>query len=152
MHCVEYRGLDCVSKFCAHIISEASRLYKSHHEVPMIPLTNSQMKEHNRSEKCHICFKGFTDKDRKVRDHCHYTGLYRGAAHSSCNLQYKIPNHIPVIFHNLAPYDAHLFIKELSSYTTDISVIAKNTEDYISFGIKAGVDKISMLISLWSKG
>ena len=123
--CVEYRGLHCVSKFCTHIISEVSRLCKSHPEVPMISLTNSQMKEHNRSEKCHICFKRFTDKDRKVRDNCHYTGLYRGAAHSSCNLQYKIPNHIPVIFHNLAGYDAHLFIKELSSYTTDISMIAK---------------------------
>ena len=107
----------------------------------MIALTNSQMKEHNGSKQCHICFKRFTDKDRKVRDHCHYTGLYRGAAHSSCNLQYKIPNHIPVIFHNLAGYNAHLFIKELSSYTTDISMIAKSTENYISFGIRVGVDK-----------
>ena len=141
VRCVHYRGIDCVSKFCAHIISEASRLYKSHPEMPMVPLTNSQMKEHSNSKQCHICFKRFSDKDRKVRDHCHYTGLYRGAAHSSCNLQYKIPNHIPVLFHNLAGYDAHLFINELSSYTTDINVIAKNTEDHISFGIKVGVDK-----------
>ena len=141
VHCVKYRGIDSVSKFCAHTISEASRLYKSHPEVFMIPLTNSQMKEYSASKECHICFKRFNDKDRKVRDHCHYTGLYRGAAHSSCNLQYKIPSYVPVIFHNLADYDAHLFIKELASYTTDISVIAKNTEDYISFGIKVGVDK-----------
>ena len=67
--------------------------------------------------------------------------MYRGATHSSCNLQYKIPNHIPVVFHNLAGYDAHLFIRELASYTMDIGVIAKNTEDYISFSIKVEVDK-----------
>ena len=61
--------------------------------------------------------------------------------HSSCNLQYKIPNYIPVVFHNLAEYDAHLFIRELAKYTTGMDVIAKNTEDYISFSIKAEVDK-----------
>ena len=67
--------------------------------------------------------------------------MYRGAAHSSCNLQYKIPNHIPLTFHNLAGYDAHLFIRELAKYTTDIGVIAKNTEDYISFSIKVEVSR-----------
>ena len=67
--------------------------------------------------------------------------MYRGAAHSSCSLQYKIPNYIPVVFHNLAGYDAHLFIRELAKYATDIGVIAKNTEDYISFSIKVEVDR-----------
>ena len=81
------------------------------------------------------------EKKRKVRDHCHYSGLYRGAARSSCNLQYKIPNYIPVVFHNLAGYDAHLFIRELAKYTTGMDVIAKNTEYYISFSIKVEVDK-----------
>ena len=38
--------------------------------------------------------------NQKVRDHCHYTGKYRGAAHSTCNLSYKIPKEIPVVFHN----------------------------------------------------
>ena len=64
-----------------------------------------------------------------------------GAAYSSCNLQYKIPNYISVVFHNLAGYDAHLFIRELAKYTTGMGVIAKNTEDYISFSIKVEVDK-----------
>ena len=50
--------------------------------------------------------------------------------HSSCNLRYKIPNYIPVMFHNLAGYDAHLFIKELAKHTTKIGVIDKNTENY----------------------
>ena len=41
---------------------------------------------------------------RKVKDHCHYTGKYRGAAHSVCNLIYNIPKEIPVIFHNRSNY------------------------------------------------
>ena len=30
-------------------------------------------------------------KNHKVRDHCHYTGKYRGTAHNICNLRYKVP-------------------------------------------------------------
>ena len=107
----------------------------------MKPLTKSQIKEYKRASKCHICFKPFSEKKRRVRDHCHYSGLYRGAAHSSCNLKYKIPKYIPVVFHNLAGYDAHLFIRELAKHVTGMGVIAKNTEDYISFSIKVEVDK-----------
>ena len=106
----------------------------------MEPLTKSQLKEYKQATKCHICFKPFNEK-RKVRDHCHYTGLYRGAVHSLCNLQYKIPNYIPVVFHNLAGYDGHLFLRELAKYTTGMGVIAKNTEDNISFSIKVEVGK-----------
>ena len=107
----------------------------------MAPLTKSQLKEYKRATKCYICFKPFSEKKRKVRDHCHHSGLYRGAARSSCNLQYKIPSCMPVVFHNLPGYDAHLFIRELAKYTTSMGVIAKNTEDYISFSIKVEVDK-----------
>ena len=107
----------------------------------MDPLTNKETLEFKRARECHICFKEFSLKDRKVRDHCHYTGKYRGAAHISCDLRYKIPNYIPVVFHNLAGYDAHLFIKELVKHTTKIGVIAKNTENYISFSVKVEVDK-----------
>ena len=79
--------------------------------------------------------------NRKVRDHCHYTGLYRGPAHSFCNLRYQIPSYIPVVFHNLSGYDAHLFIKELGKHSSDMGVMAKNKEDYISSSIKILVDK-----------
>ena len=123
----QYRGKDCVSTFCGKIIEEARRLYKSTPQKPMDELTKKQKEEHSKAKKCHICFKEFFSKDIKVRDHCHYTGRYRGAAHSSCNLMYRIPSHIPVMFHNLAGYDAHLFIKELAKHTTNIKVTAKNT-------------------------
>ena len=35
----------------------------------------------------------------------------------------------------------HLFIKELAKHMSKIGVIAKNTENYISFSIKVEVDK-----------
>ena len=123
------------------MISEPKRLHRSFPEKPMTPLTKLQIKEYNKARECHICFKPFGKNDRKVRDHCHYSGLCRTAAHSSCNLRYKIPNYIPVVFHNLAGYNAHLFIREFAKYTTDIGVIAKNTEDFISFSIKVEIDR-----------
>lgn len=49
---------------------------------------------------------------RKVRDHDHLTGVYRGAVHSYFNFNYQNPRFIPVFLHNLSCYDAHLFIKE----------------------------------------
>ena len=75
-----------------------------------------------------------------MRDHCHYTGLYRGAAHNNCNLKYRILDYIPVVFHNLN-YDAHLFIKELGKRfnKNDIGVIAENKEKFASFNVKINV-------------
>ena len=107
----------------------------------MVPLSPKQIAAHSNVRVCHICLRPFKEEDRKVRDHCHYTGKYKGAAHSKCNLQCKIPGHIPVIFHNLSGYDAHLFIRELGKHTGRMSVIAKNKEDYISFSIKVEVGK-----------
>ena len=62
-------------------------------------------KKHNKQKVCHICKKRFSTDDNnkkyhKVRDHCHYTGKYRGAAHDICNLIYKIPKEIPLVFYN----------------------------------------------------
>ena len=106
----------------------------------MDPLTKKQWKKYKRSTKCHICYKPFTQTNLKVRDHCHYNGPYRGPAHSLWNLRYKIPSYITVVFHNLSGYDAHLFIRELGGHASDMEVIAKNKEDYISFFIKVPVD------------
>ena len=110
----------------------------------MEPLTKAQWKDYKHMSSCHICFKPLREGNRKVRDHCHYSGIYRGAAHSLCNLQYKIPSYIPVVFHTLAGYDTHMFIRELASSSPDrarMGVIAKNKEDYITFLISVEVDK-----------
>ena len=112
-------------------------------EKPMKLLTSEQWREFNKATKCHICFKGFQELNLKVRDHCHYTSQYRGPAHRNCNLKYKIPSFILIVFHNLSGYDSHLFIRELGKKFDKgkIGVIAENKEKYISFNIDVMVDK-----------
>ena len=95
----------------------------------------------NKATECWICMEEFDDtpnekgykQNEKVRDHCHFTGRYRGAAHSKCNLNYRKPDFIPVVFHNLSGYDSHLFIWNLSSTEGKIDCIPNNEEKYISF-------------------
>ena len=65
----------------------------------------------------------------------------KGPTHSLCNLRYKIQSYIPVVFHNLLGYDAHLFIKELGKKSKDIGVIAEKEEDYIIFLVNITVGK-----------
>ena len=138
-----YRGEDCVEVFCDYVVKEAKRLYHMFPEKPMKPLTSEQWRESNRARKCHICFKEFQELNPKVRGHCHYNGQYRRYAHRSCNLAYKIPSYIPVVFHNLSGYDAHLFIRELGEKFDKgkIDVTAENKEKYISFNVVVVVDK-----------
>ena len=97
-------------------------------------------KQFNKSKLCWICNEPF--KGNKVRDHCHYTGRYRGPACNSCNLKYRKLKFIPVFFHNLSGYDSHLFIKKLGSSDEkeNIDCIPNNEEKYISFSknIKVG--------------
>ena len=94
-------------------------------------ITKEEKEQFNNAMECWIC-KGLLYDD-KVRDHCHYTGRYRGAAHNICNLRYRKPNNISVFFHNLAGYDSHLFIKKLGITEGYIDCIPDNEEKYITF-------------------
>ena len=87
-----YRGKGCFETFCNYIRGEVHRLYHMFPKLPMDPLTKKHWKKYKQSTKCHICYKPFMLRDLKVRDQCQYTGLYRGPAHSLCNLKYKIPS------------------------------------------------------------
>ena len=88
---------------------------------------------------CHICNEELGED--RVRDHCHMTGKFRGAAHEACILKYKISKFFPVVFHNLSGYDIHLLIKTLGKSKGDISCIPNNEENYISFTKQVIVDK-----------
>ena len=88
---------------------------------------------------CHICNEELGEE--RVRDHCHLSGKFRGAAHEVCNLKYKVPKFFPVVFHNLSGYDSHLFIKTLGNSEGDIFCIPNNEENYISFTKQVSVDK-----------
>ena len=102
-------------------------------------ITEKEEEQFKQASDCWICRKKLNLEDR-VRDHCHFTGRYRGAAHNKCNLKYCKPNYISVFFHNLSGYDSHLFIKKLDATKGDIDCIPNNEEKYISFSktIKTG--------------
>ena len=95
--------------------------------------TKEDEKHFNKASDCWIC--GEELGNDRVRDHCHYTGRYRGPAHNSCNLKYRKPKKISVFFHNLSGYDSHLFIKKLGTpdKKENIDCIPNNEEKYISF-------------------
>ena len=102
-------------------------------------ITEEEQEQFNQASNCWICEKLLNLQDR-VRDHCHFTGRYRGAACNICNLKYRKPNNISVFFHNLSGYDSHLFIKKLNTTMGTIDCIPNNEENYISFSktIKTG--------------
>ena len=100
----------------------------------MIPLTNVEKELYHKQKVCYVCKKGFsTDDDKKkyykVRDHCHHTGKYRGAAHVICNLRYKTPTEIPVVFHNGSTYNYHFIMKVLAKEYITFSVPIKRKLD-----------------------
>ena len=101
-------------------------------------MTIEDENNYQNSQDCWICNEKL-DKD-KVRDHCHITGKYRGAAHSQCNLKLKIPKKLPIIFHNLEGYDGHLIFRELNKFKDiDIQVIPKSSEKYMSIIINKNI-------------
>ena len=82
---------------------------------------------------CWICEKFIDDNDEKVRDHCHVTGKFKGAAHWGCNVNLQLTKKVPVIFHNLKGYDSHLIFCELNKFDVKIEVISNRLEKYIVF-------------------
>ena len=80
-----------------------------------------------------ICGKLIENDDKKVIDHCHITGKFRGATHWSCNINFQLNKKIPVIFHNLRGYDSHLIFSELNKFDANFNVLPNGLEKYMAF-------------------
>ena len=124
-----YTGEDAIQKFVESLEKDVKEL--ANIPAKKMIFRKEEPERFNKETKCWICEKDLGMD--KVRDHCHFTGRYRGAAHNSCNLKYKKPKFIPVVFHNLSGYDSHLFIKNLGFTAGNIDCIPNNEEKYISF-------------------
>ena len=108
---------------------------------PMI-MTDVDHQKFNDSDTCYICNELFVEyrdgwiipslKGEKVRDHCHYTGQFRGAAHNGCNLQLK-----KIFFHNLSGYDGHIIFQNLTKLDSvkEPEVVAKTMEKFVIFSL-----------------
>ena len=124
-----YTGVEAMGKFVKWL-EEDVKIIANIPKLDMI-FRKEEAERFNKETKCWICKEDLNGD--KVRDHCHFTGKYRGAAHNSCNLKYKKRKFIPVVFHNLSGYDSHLFIKNLGFTAGNIDCIPNNEEKYISF-------------------
>ena len=131
-------GKDCLKKFCQDLKKQAKSLVNFEIKE-IIKLTPEEQYKHS-SKCCFLCKKPFFKDAKnnyiKVRDHCHYTGKFRGAAHKICNLMYNTPREIPVIFHNGSTYDYHFIIKGLAEeFDEDFECEGENKEKYITFSV-----------------
>ena len=133
---VLYRGPNAAEVFIQYLQEEETNILEIlEEEVPM-HMTNKDKLDFNNATVCHICEQMFSPGDEPVRDHCHVTGLYRGAAHSDCNLNFQHRKRIPVVFHNLKNYDGHLIAQAMGKFKdAELNCIPNNMEKYISFSI-----------------
>ena len=129
---------DISQRFTSSLEDSIKDIYEKFKYKKNLKWFMKDMRAYKASTYCHICEGELLDD--KGADRCHLTGRYRGAAHNKCNLEYRIPKFFPVIFHNLAGYDAHLFVKSLGVTEGKINCIPKNEENYISFTKEIEVD------------
>ena len=133
---------DIPQLFVESLEKDIKEIYNRFKIPKKMVMTKEDKINYEKATICHICEEEIDKEgDIKVRDHCHLTGKFRGAAHSMCNLKFRLPKFYPVIFHNLSGYDSHLFIKNLGKSEGKIDCIPNNEEKYISFTKHILVDK-----------
>ena len=147
-----------MKKFCKHLKEHAEKII-NFEKKEIVPLANEENASYIMQKVCHIGKKEFIFdidsysenmyiKYRRVRDHCHYTGKYRAAAHNICNLRYKTPKEITIVFHNGSTYDYHFIIRELAKeFNGQFECSGENTEKCITFSapIKNSLIRIKQL-------
>ena len=118
---------DVADHFFKSLEKTTKELYAKYEKPKPMIITGEQQHEFELASKCWVCGGEWNDDEKhmKVRDHCHYTGEYHGAAHSKCNLKLRRTRVIPVFAHDFTNYDNHLFIKVLGRSYGKISVIAR---------------------------
>ena len=129
---------DIPQLFIESLEKDIKEIYNKFKKPKKMVMTPDDEINYEKATHCHICEEEIY---LKFHDHCHLTGKFRGAAHSICNLKYRLPKFYPVIFHNLSGYDSHLFIKNLGKSDGKIDCIPCNEEKYISFTKEIIVDK-----------
>jgi len=115
--------------FCKTLKNEIDKVWTLEAK-PMI-MNEEDKVNFETSTNCWICRKNFTEKNKKVRDHCHFTRKCRGAAHQKCNAFFRKPKFVPLFFHDLSGYDAHLFEKIFTQWVkvilTVFQILKRNT-------------------------
>ena len=147
-----FRGKKAVYTFLEKMLEEVDyckKMTRKHFNKPL-KMKRKNEDKFQKADSCHICDKKYTEKDVRVRDHCHITGKFRGSAHDYCNLKLRIdPDKIkiPVVFHNLRGYDSHFLMQNIGEIVKrntyinkkgeeqkmNINAIPNNIEKYMAF-------------------
>ena len=131
-----YRGPNAAEVFVKHMVDLEERLLGVLRDVKPMEMTEADVHDFKTATNCSTCICRKTLDTDRVREHCHVTGKYRGAAHNSCNLNFKQMERIPVFFHNLREYDSHLIMEAIGKIKhKKIYCIPQNHEKYISFSL-----------------
>jgi hypothetical protein len=126
-----FRGEDAIHTILKDLMKEFDTILPIMKQNKEMIISEQQQIEFENSKNCHICDEQLLDD--RVRDHDHITGLYRGSAHSSCNIKYCQKGRIPVVFHNLRGYDSHLIMQEIEKVSSKITAIPNTEEKYMTF-------------------
>ena len=131
---VVYRGENAAYKFVKEILTEDKycKIEMNKHLNKNLIMTEEE-DLFPESDNCWVCKKFIDNDDEKVRDHCHITGKFRGAARWSCNINFQLTRKIPVIFLNLRGYNSHLIFSKLNKFNIKINVIPNGLEKYMAF-------------------
>ena len=139
---------------CLQLFIEA--VFDSQRQIEAImerttPMTLTQIEEDQYEEAttCHIC-RGELLDDSKVRDHCHFTGSFIGAAHNFCNLKRRRKYSVPIYAHNFSSYDSHFLLQAISEYkdvVPNLKAMCFNTQRFrsIAFGIFNFLDSMQFI-------
>ena len=122
--------MNLLKQFLKH--KYCKKIMKKHFNKSLI-MTEEEEHLFQESNNCWICKKFIDNDDEKVRDLCHVTGKFRGAAHWNCNINFQLTKKIPVIFHNLKGCDSHLIFSKLNKFNLKINVIPNGLEKYMTF-------------------
>ena len=107
-----YRGEDCMDDFVKKMIEVKDKIMEQMKENKEIIRRADDWRDFKTATKGFIRCQDCKEGDKKCRDHCHFTGKYRGCVHDDCNLQPSMRySKIPVFLHNLENYDSHLIIE-----------------------------------------
>ena len=129
------RGKNAAYEFVKSILEKfqwCKKVMKKYFNNNLI-MTEKEEYDFQISNVCWICKRLIDDDNVKVRDQCHVTGKFRGAAHWDCNINLTINKKVKVKFRNLRGSDSHLIFSELSNFDVKIEVIPNRLEKYIAF-------------------
>jgi hypothetical protein len=142
---VTYHGQDCAEKFGEAILTERDAIRRILRAPARILIMSEGYKaDFDNSPTCHLCHK-YMSRASAVRNHCHLSSRYLGAAHSSCNLKCKLPSRIPILFHNGNKYYQHIIINAFASHANKLNISCIATTDTNYFLIGVIIDSYNLL-------